>query len=281
MMSPSPTLSTAEREAVVLASTMGIIDDMVNHVIFSFLGEGEHRQPMPTTATARSYFALRLSDFLSQTDKDIGIPTIPYLRHLSQIVQQPSFGDPAPLRQVIHPLSTWLRERKTFNKVWLPTLSIEVNLSPTRLSWLKVAGNLQKHDVLRSTGTAREIAEWLADADHDLGHMEILGALDDFRSWLTDDAFSAYIVPLAYWLNELRWATFGYLLPYYNVNYVQSWDEHLQFHRYRFEDDPRVTTPFAKAQRHELLNWIRKHPIVARFSVDDVWHRLGDIFSSR
>jgi hypothetical protein len=276
-----PKLSEPEREVVVLSSVMGIIDDMVNHIIFSFPGRDTTLQPFPETSTTRAYFALRLSDFLSQTDRNIGIAEIPYLRHLSQIVESPSLGDSIGLRASVQQFADWLNEKKTFAKVWLPALDIETSLTPSRLSWLKVTGNLQKHDALRSSGTAEDIAKWLLEQGHDVDRMEILGALDEFRSWLTEDALSAYIPKLGFLLNELRWETFEYLTPYYQKHHVTWWDDDHQFLNYKFTADPRITAPFARGQRHALLNWVRSKPIVCRFSIDPVWHRIEDSFASR
>ena len=275
------TLSGPEREVVVLASIMGIIDDMVNHTIFSFPGSGTTLQPFPKTSTMRAYFVLRLSDFLSQTDQNIGIAEIPYLRHLTQIAEDPSLGDATGLRASVKQFVDWLNEKKEFAKVWLSTLDIQTSLIPSRLSWLKVTGNLQKHDALRSSGTAEDIVKWLIEQGHTVDRMEVLGALDDFREWLTEDALSAYIPKLGFLLNDLRWETFGYLRSYYQRHHVIEWDNALQFHRYRFTPDPRITTPFACAQRHALLKWVRKEPIVSRFSIDPTWHQVEDVFASR
>jgi len=274
-------LSEPEREVIVLSSVMGIIDDMVNHAIFSFPGDDTTRQPFPETYTTRAYFALRLSDFLSQTDRNIGIAEVPYLRHLTQIVDNPSLGDPTGLRASVKQFVDWLNEKKTFAKVWLPTLDIETSLTPSRLSWLKVAGNLQKHDVLRSSGTAEDIAKWLDEQGHSVGLMEILGAFDDFRDWLTEDALGAYIPSLGFFLNELRWETFEYLRSYYQEHHVTEWDNGLQLHSCMFTPDPRITAPFARGQRHALLNWVRKGPIVPRFSIDPIWLRVEEGFASR
>lgn len=281
MTSITPILSDPEREVVVLASVVGIIDDMVNHAIFSFPGRDTTLQPFPESSTTRAYFALRLSDFLSQTDRNIGMAEVPYLRHLTQIVESPSLGDSTGLRASVEQFIVWLNEKKTFAKVWLPTLNIETSLTPSRLSWLKVAGNLQKHDALRSGGTADDIVKWLQEQGHAVDRTDVLGALDDFREWLTEDALSAYIPKLGFLLNELRWETFEYLRPYYRRHHVTEWDNALQFHRYRFTPDPKITTPFACGQRHALLNWVRKQPIVPRFSIDPAWHRIEDAFASR
>jgi hypothetical protein len=281
-MAPTPQmLSDPEREVVVLSSVMGIIDDMVNYTSFSFPGSATARQPFPETSTTRAYFALRLSDFLSKTDRNIGIAEVPYLRHLTQIVDGPYLGGAAGLRVSVKQFVDWLNEKKTFAKVWLPTLNIETSLTPSRLSWLKVTGNLQKHDALRSSGTAEDIAQWLHEQGHSVDLMEILGALDDLREWLTEDALSAYIPKLGFLLNELRWETFNYLRPYYQEHHVTEWDNDLQLHRYRFTPDLRITTPFACGQRHALLNWVRSEPIVPRFSIDPIWHRIEDTFASR
>ena len=281
-MASSPVmLSDPEREVVVLASVMDIIDDMVNHTIFSFPGRGTILQPFPETSTTKKYFALRLSDFLSQTDRNIGIAEVPYLRHLTQIVESPSLGDATGLGASVKQFVDWLNEKKTFAKVRLPTLNIETSPTPSRLSWLKVTGNLQKHDALRSSGTAADIVKWLHEQGHVVDHMEVLGALGDFREWLTEDALSAYSPKLGFLLNELRWETFEYLRPYYEKHHVTEWDSDLQFLRYRFTSDPRITTPFACGQRHSLLNWVRTKPIVPRFSIDAIWHWIEDAFASR
>lgn len=281
MPSTAPTLSDAEREVIVLASVMGIIDDMVNYIIFSFPGRDTTLQSLPQTSTTKAYFALRLSDFLSQTDRNIGIAEIPYLRHLAQIVESPSLGEATGLRASVKQFADWLNEKKTFAKVWLSTLDIETSLTPSRLSWLKVTGNLQKHDALRSSGTADDIAKWLQEQGHTVDRMDVLGALDDFREWLTEDALSAYIPKLGFLLNELRWETFEYLRPYYRKHHVTEWDNAFRLHRDRFTPDPRITAPFACGQRHVLLNWVRKGPIVSRFSIDPTWHRIEDAFASR
>jgi len=266
-MTPSiHTFVGLDREVIVLAATTELIDTMVNLGLFALLGEGEHRQPMPHSRVDKAFFSISLVDFLSGTDEACGVGRQPYLAHLAAVCDAPSLGDATSLHLVVEDLRDWLRCRIKIEGVWLPSLDIETTLAPTRVDWLRTCGDLSKHNVLRSGGTAKMIQSWLDEQGHAVGLHDILLALPEIQDWLDDNVLSHQIIVLTQRLNALRWAIHDYLYPYFLQAYKPSEDG-----AYMFALPIGLTERYPKARCRELLNWMRKGPIMPRFTVDPVF----------
>lgn len=99
--------------------------------------------------------------------------------------------------------------------MWLPTLSLNVDLKIGRIELLKIAGNICKHNVLRSIQTMRAFQKALADsgAAVDLNHA--LLATGEVYEWLHRDKFFAQSNAIVQFLNDIRWGIRDYLAPEY------------------------------------------------------------------
>jgi hypothetical protein len=268
MASSQPTYVGLDREVIVLAATTELVDTLVNHAIFDLLGEHGHRQPMPHTSTHQEFFAASLVDFLSSTDPDCGVGQHPYLEHLTRVCETPSLGDARELGDLVAKLREWLRTRIKIERVWLASLDIETTLTPTRVEWLRTCGDLSKHNVLRSGRTAKTTKGWLKDHGHDVDIHRVLVALPDIQYWLNDDLLSRQIVVIAQRLNALRWSIYDYVKPYYDRAYLPCADG-----RYTYSQPPELSDGFPRTCHWNLLNWVRKRPLMQRFTVDPIFEK--------
>jgi hypothetical protein len=73
----------------------------------------------------------------------------------------------------------WLEEEVEV-PVWFPSIDKDIVLKIPRATFLKVCGNLSKHNFLRLIGVADEIRQILEDCGVTIGIDDALRALPDF-----------------------------------------------------------------------------------------------------
>ncbi len=152
--------SDIEREVVVLKAVTELIDSVVNREVLDLLGDAPHSQVTCRTQTHQKYFNIVLVDFLSLTDKSILPGKKSFLARLRDIADRPHFDTEDSVcgfREATNAFSTWLKDEIQVEKVWLPSIDTETDLTISRISFLKVCGNISKHNVLRSGLIAKEI----------------------------------------------------------------------------------------------------------------------------
>ncbi len=262
------TISDIEKEVIVLKAIMELIDSIVNFEGL-MLGDTDPTETMFKTMTHAEFFNIVLVDLLSKTDKRGLVEPEPYLGTLRRITETPHFneGDAvAPLRYSTAQFVSWLKTTIIIENVWLPSISMKTNLELKRIELIKIAGNICRHNSLRSFGIAQEVKKVLERSDCIIDLDQALSVLPDLYEWLHADVFEYHSSTIAEFLNNIRWDIYDYLQPELTRSIV--WEDG-DPPKYRYTFPHGVTGDFAKERYWELMNEVRRPPYMRRFQVPD------------
>lgn len=258
--------SQTEEEVILLSSITDLIDSMVNLSILQVLGTSPNAQILFHTATHQRFFNILLVDLLSTSDKDLVGHQIPYLKALSNLCDHPSFNkgnSVGNLQKATDSFVHWLKHKANVD-VWLPSVSADVELAMPREMLLRICGNISKHSLLRQSGPAKNLCSLLKGSNFPLTLDEAVLALQDFFKRFHTDVFNYHASTIAEFLNEIRWGVYEYLLPEYRRSYTPVASDP---QRYSFSPPTELQADVAKALYWDLMNRIRRKPILERFTV--------------
>ena len=151
--------SKVEKEIIYLKAIAEIIDEMVNFEVFDLLGKDPNSQISFNSATHRRYFNIVLLDFLSPSDPRVVGEKKSYLDALREISENPSFnqnGSIQSLAGAAKKFGDWLNHEFEY-ETWLPSINKNVPLSIRRGEFLKICGNISKHNFSRLGSVGKEL----------------------------------------------------------------------------------------------------------------------------
>jgi hypothetical protein len=149
-------MTKIEEEVVLLRAVKELIDSMVNFEVLDVLGSDPNCNILFKTMTHQRFFNIVLVDFLSRTDKRASVSQTSYLGALKSICSDPSFdvhNSVMLLAESTRAFADWL-EQEVEVATWFPSIDTETTLKITRISFLKMCGDISKHNFLRSVGVA-------------------------------------------------------------------------------------------------------------------------------
>lgn len=260
-------LSNIEEEIILLRAVKELIDSMVNFEMLKLHGDDPNSSILFETVTHQRFFNIVLVDFLSVTDKKAFIKQTSYLGALKKISQSPNFDvddSVASLRTATQQFSEWLEQEIEVHQIWMPSINTETTLTLSRLTFLKMCGNISKHNFLRAIGVAQELKEILSRSGVSVELDEAMLALEDFYQWFHTDILNYHASTIAEFLNNIQWGIYEYLQPEFQHSIV--WESH-NSPMYRFTFPEGVTSRLAKEYYWEIMNEVRAHPYVRRFQV--------------
>lgn len=272
-----------EQEAIILNSVWSMIDDMVNFAVFMPLRGGtKDINLMPKTADTQRLFNVVLGDFLSplSTRQPGGLPfDLPqpppdarasdrtFLFYLRKIAERPKFNPrPDGIGAPAAAFSDWLEADSYVEDVWLPSIGVELNLTIRRITWLKICGNIAKHNFARLERNVQTIVSILAAHGHTVDEGMGYAVLPEFWEWFHTHLFGYHLSTVAEFLNNIRWGIFEYLQPEFRRAYrVTSYDAGVPV--YEFDIPSQISAPIAKTMYWDLMNMARSQPYFPRFTV--------------
>lgn len=271
-----------EQEAIVLNAVWTMIDDMVNYDVFLKKEPIQDTNLIFNTATHQRLFKILLVDFLSQpqprrkNSMPFDLPQPPsnvrasdrtYLFYARQICDDAKLGaDTDLLRESVEAFSDWLEAEALVENVWFPSIELELDIRVQRIVFLKICGDIAKHNFARLGVNVKKICSILNDAGHAIDEAEGYLVLPDFNDWFHDNVFSYHASTIAEFLNNIRWAIFDYLQPEFERSFERVDPE--QMYRFRYPVD--ITQPVAKAMYWELMNMVKSTPFFPRFAVSGI-----------
>jgi hypothetical protein len=221
------TLNDIEEEIILLKAVWELIDSMVNFEMLNLYGQDPDSSVSFETMTHQRFFNIVLVDFLSRTDKRAFIKQTSYLGALKKISKSPNFdvnGSVASLSEATHEFSDWLEQEIEVHKIWMPSINTETTLRLSRMAFLKMCGNISKHNFLRLIGVAEELKEVLSRSGVSVELDEALLALNDFYQWFHADILNYHASTIAEFLNNIRWGIYEYLQPEFRRSII--WESH-------------------------------------------------------
>jgi len=256
-------LNKMEKEIVFLRAIKGLIDEMVNWEVMELVGEDPHSEVVFHSAIHRKFFNILLVDFLSRPDEKF-TESQSYLSVLKEICESPSFSSDNSINtlvQATEEFSSWLAEEVIIG-VWLSDINLKIDLSIKRLEFIKICGNISKHNFTRLSRVVGELKRILKRNGRILQDEDVLLIIDDFYQRFHDDIFSYHSSTIAEFLNNIRWGIYEYLQPELRRSLVI--DDGMRYH-YKYPDG--LSNSFAKACYRELMDDIRSKPFMKKFQV--------------
>lgn len=258
--------SKTEEEVIFLRAITDLIDSMVNSAVFLVVGTSPDANILFHTSIHQILFNILLVDLLSTSDRLLVGRQVSYLDALREICEHPSFdaGDSiSGLRSAVATFTDWLAFEPTVD-VRLPSADSELQLTLPRSTFIRICGNVSKHSILRQSRLAQELKALLDKAGVALTLDEAVLALEDFFERFHTDIFNYHASRIAEMLNEIQWGVYEYLLPEYQRSFVY---EGGAMGKYHFSYPGEVKTGLGKSLYWDLMHWIRRKPIVERFTV--------------
>jgi len=258
--------SGVEQEVIILKAVKELIDSMVNFALMSLLGNDPDSNILFHDYMHQRFFNIILVDFLSRTDKRGPIKQTSYLGGLREIVANPCFDENNSvhnLKVATQGFKKWL-DQKVEVDVWLPSIDKNTKLKISRVHFLKMTGDISKHNYLKAIGVAQELQKILSKSGITVDINGALLALADFYERFHTDILNYHSSTIAEFLNNIRWGIYDYLQPELNKSIV--WEGGSP-PKYRYTYPPGIQSGFAKACYWELMNEVSREPYMRKFKV--------------
>lgn len=262
--------NSTEREVIFLKAVKELIDEMVNFEIGKIIGTDPHSQFQFCSMTHRKFFNIILVDFLSCSDRKVLGEQSSYLSALKSICSSPNFEHNNSIHNLsiyVTEFADWLEHEVIIEKIWLPSIELETDLSIKRFEFIKICGNISKHNFSRLSGVVKELQSIFQRNNITLNDDEALVIIEEFYMWFHEDIFSYHSSAIAEFLNNIRWGIYEYLQPEFQQSIVYETQEHPLKYRYTYPN--KVKKPFARTCYWELMNDIRSAPYMKKFQVTE------------
>ncbi len=264
-------LSDTEVEVVLLKAVKELVDSLVNPEILQVTGQDPDSEIRFHSSTHQRFFNIVLADFLSATDKRAPIRHTSYLGGLRSIADHPAFdagNSINSLKAATADFAKWLEEEVEVT-TWLSSLKVETCLKLSRLVFLKMCGDISKHNFLRAIGVAEELQKVLSNSGVSVTLEEALLSLTDFYEQFHTNILGYHSSTIAEFLNNIRWGIYEYLQPEFQRSIVWESRDPL---KYRYTYPREVVVPFVKQCYWDLMNEVRSPPYM-KFKVTK-WLKL-------
>ena len=266
-----------EQEAIILNAIWGMINDMVNYEMFLKTERTTDVVLMFSTSTHMRLFNVLLVDFLSQPQRGGSIPfdlpqppqnareaDLTHLFYLRQVCAAPKLGpDASMIAGPLNGFSDWLEAEALVQKVWLPSINAELDFRIGRLQFIRIGGNIAKHNFLRLSQNVKRLGQVLEANGLKIDEGQAYLVLPEFYEWFHRDIFAYHSSAIAEYLNNLRLGISAYLQP----EFARAYREVEPRPAYRFHIPSAITHPLAKEMYWELMNMVRARPYMPRFEV--------------
>ncbi len=267
-------LNDIEKEIILLKAVIEMINDMVNHEMLEVRGNSPDCSVYFNSITHMNYFYIILVDFLSKPDKtNFGIEDT-YVDELAKTCNNPNFDQGnsiALLKQTVQEFKNWLEEEVIIERMWLPSIELEIDLKLQRTDFVKISGNIYKHNFTRLTIQAKKIKKLFENNGVTLNGEQSILILEDFHRKFDEDVLLYHNSTIVEFLNNLRWGIQEYLLPEYQNSCIIYYDDRIKGNIYKYQYPQMVVNSLAKKYYWELMNDIRSKPYVPKFVV---WKHL-------
>jgi hypothetical protein len=282
-------MNDIEQECIILNSVWQMIDDMVNWAMFAKHDRTEPTNMMFETSQNSRLFSILLGDFLSELRAfkkqpiPLGLKPPPsnarpsdltFLYYLRQICANPNLGAQSyDLQRCTEVFATWLEGEFVAPRVNLANIGVVADIRISRYRYLKICGDIAKHNLARLATNVAHIRRLLESSGHSVGEQDGYLAVEDFFEWFHADIFIYHSSQIAEFLNNIRWALFDYL----QAEYSRSWhrpegmDSDASRYGYRYPVD--CNEQLARAMYWQLMNRMRRKPLVHRFIVLESFKR--------
>ncbi len=289
---PPMAYSQIEQEAIVLKSALDMIGDMVNFSMFLPFGRDasgadktQDTNLMFADASHTRLFNILLGDFLGKLSDpipfDLPVPPensppsdLTFLFYLRRIAAAPKLGVDAELiSEPVEAFATWLEKTATAPRAWFPSVGVECDMKVKRIKFLKLCGDMAKHNLARLSVNERMLGRLFRQNGHPLGPGQAYLVMPDFYEWFHRNIFIYHSSTIAEFLNNIRWGIHRYLAQCFEGAFVTIADDQLP-RRYTFKSPEGVSDPLACEMFFDLMNTVMRPPSFPQFTVNQSLKRL-------
>jgi hypothetical protein len=271
-----------EAESIVLFAIWDMIANMVNYEFFCKLHKASDTNLLFSTATHARLFNVLLGDFLSQPrekggkegyfnlkapGKNARATDYTYLFYLRNICAKPLLGRNADaIQKPLDELARWLEEECVAEKTWFPSIGVEADVRVARIRYIKICGDIAKHNFSRLESNVSKIISILKDSGVTIDVSAGFKALPDFFNRFHTDIFIYHSSHIAQLLNDLLWGIYSYLRPEFqrSCELVGPVDG-----MYRFNYPENCNHPLARTMYWELMNYMKRKPYLPIFTISE------------
>jgi hypothetical protein len=278
------TVNDIEREAIILNSAWKMIDGMVNWSMFVKNDSAEPIRLIFRDNLCSQLFIIFLGDFLSQIGSfkgkpvPLGLKEVPsnaclsdltFLFHLRQVCATPKLGNATNLSVAIEAFAEWLEGDFVAPSVNLHTIRVVTDLKITRYRYIKMCGDIAKHNPARLETNVRHLSKLLNEAGHSVSEQSAYLAVEDFFEWFYDDIFNHHYSQIAEFLNNIRLEVFDYLQPEFQRSMHLTENASPISPGYSYYVPTDIREPFAYNMYWDVMNRVRSGPLMHRFVVEE------------
>ncbi|SMX35082.1 hypothetical protein [Actibacterium lipolyticum] len=279
-----PEYSKIEQEVIVLNAIWGLIDEMVNFDMYAEDWSVSWSNIQFKSSTHARLFNVLLVDFLSLPQKhykefpfDLDLPQqdVPksertYLFLLKKILEDPQLAPHnIDLDHVVDEFGGWLSGDTVIKDAWFRSLNLKIDMKIERVEALKMTGDICKHNFTRLSARAKSLQRAFERNGQDRDIDDCFIALPEFQDWFHVNSFLYQASQISEFLNRLRWAIYDYLRTEFERAYQRSPGTVGEIPRYTFDVPEKIKNELARAKYRELMNLVRKKPILPKFTVAD------------
>ncbi len=282
-------MNDTEREIITLKTAWEMIDDMVNWAMFVKTDKAELSNLIFVTSHSARLFAILLGDFLSEIRSykgalpPLGFKPVPsgvrpsdltMLYHLRQVCSNPMLGgDPVPLSAATEAFADWLEGEFIAEGVNLGEIDVVADITVSRLRYLKMCGDIAKHNIARLSTNVGHLRALLEKAGHPVSEQEAYLAVDDFGKWFLNGIFSYHSSQICEYLNNIRWTIYDYLQPEFRRSWHLTEHATKDFRHYAYRVPAAIREPVAVAMYWDAMNRSRRCPYVQRFTIPGIYKK--------
>jgi hypothetical protein len=253
-----------------------MIYEMVNYHIFCTLERTEDVQLTFQSRTSQRLFNVLLVDFLSQPRKwPFGLPMPPHntprsesnlLFHLKRICAAPQLNPAggSALQLPLDAFTQWLEAECCVEKMWLASIGVETNIKVPRIVFIKICGNIAKHNFARLSKNVEDICKILKTNGTVIDLEQAYFVIPEFYEWFHTGVFNYHGSAIAEFLNNIRWSIYEYLRPEFTRSFTKEKPKSLA---YRFNYPPDCNKSVIQAMYWDLMNEVRVKPFMPKFEV--------------
>lgn len=255
-----------EYEVICLKAAIDSIDSILNHKVLELRGNDPDAEIYFHTETHQKYFYIIVLDFLSKTEQILTGENVSCLELIKNIKESPNFNTDNSISELTAAINTfysWINEEITV-EVWLPSIEKQCNVKLKREEFIRICGNISKHNFTRLTIVSKEIREILKKRQIDISFHDSLLILNDFYERFHEDILIYHGSNIAEMLNNIRWGIHEYLLPEFNRSYRKDESDPRGL-RYSYTYPENIKAEFAKNCYWGLMNSVRAKPNLKRF----------------
>lgn len=252
-----PVFTPIEREVLILSAVWELADNMVNRHIMRLHFNNPNSSIRFSSDHAGYMFAIHLVDLLSKPSDQI-TQSANYLEALRVICADPAFRPRRRVRALSKPVNRfhrWINATKRYPKLWLPSINSNRTLRMRRKDYLKITGNLAKHNFTRLDRVANDWRRILLANRVNVSLEQALESLEDAYEHFNNDIFLYNSHEIAELVNNIRSGIYEYLLPEYRRSYYRP--ANVPDYGYAFHRPTGINSDFAFKVYWDLMNKVR------------------------